>query len=112
LDNRDRLLCQASQVTTASRRREVAVDYWKWLRAELGRARFELMVCLVPGKYTLDRPFLVDQRPTGQRTGDYLGRLERELRAAGVPVLNLAPYFAAEAARLLERHEYLYWLDD
>ena len=93
-------------------KREVAADYWKWLRAELQKARLDLLVVLVPGKYTVYRPFLVDQRPVGPGEGNYLDRLERELRAAGVPVLNLTPFFSAEAARLLERGEYLYWPDD
>ncbi len=65
-----------------------------------------------PGKYTVYRPFLVDQRQPGAGAGDYLDRLEGELRAMGVPVLNLAPFLSAQAARHLERGEYLYWLDD
>src|SRR5207245_6944142 len=71
-----------------------------------------LLVLLVPGKYTVYRPFLVNQRPVGQGAGDYLDRLERQLREAGIPVLNLTPFLSAEAGRYLERGEYLYWLDD
>jgi len=112
LYNGDSILFRASHVNNFYSKREVAADYWKWLRAELQKARLDLLVVLVPGKYTVYRPFLVDQRPVGPGEGNYLDRLERELRAAGVPVLNLTPFFSAEAARLLERGEYLYWPDD
>src|SRR2546427_10515024 len=83
-----------------------------WLRDALWEAGHDLVVVLVPGKYTVYRPFLVDQRQPGEGAGDYLERLEGELRAMGVPVLNLAPFISAQAARHLERGQYLYLLGD
>ena len=112
LYNGDSMLFRASHVTNFHRRREVAADYWRWFRDELRKARLDLLVVLVPSKYRVYRPFLVDQRPVGQGADDYLDRLERELRAAGVSVLNLTAVVSAEAVRSLERGEYLYWLDD
>jgi len=112
LYNGDSMLFLRAFVNDFHRRREVAADYWRWLRDELREARFDLLVVLVPGKYTVYRPFLVHPRPVTQGTGDYLDRLERELRAVGVPVLNLTPFFSAEAARARAGGEYLYWLDD
>lgn len=112
LDNGDSMLFPRSELDTFYRRREVALGYWKRLRDELRNARFELLVVLVPGKYTVYRPFLINQKPAGREAGDYLDRLGRELRAAGIPVLNLTPVLSAEAARSLRRGEYLYWLDD
>ena len=112
LYNGDSMLFLASFVTNFHSRREVAVDYWRWLRDELRKARFDLLVVLVPGKYTVYRPFLVHQRPVGPGAGDYLDRLEHELQARGISVLNLTPVLSAEAARYLKRGEYLYWLDD
>ena len=112
LYNGDSILFLAKHVNDFYSRRDIPLDYWRWLRDELQKARLDVLVLLVPGKYTVYRPFLVDQRPVGPGEGNYLDRLERELRAAGVPVLNLTPFFSAEAARLLERGEYLYWSDD
>src|SRR5207302_1137841 len=87
------------------------------LRALIGRLRGlaavgPLLVVLVPSKYTVYRPFLVDQPAGGGAGADYLDRLERDLRAAGIPTLNLTPFLSAEAARYLQHDRYLYWLDD
>jgi len=82
------------------------------LRDELRKARLDLWVVLVPSKYTVYRPFLVDHPPAEPGPGTYLGRLEHALRAAGIPVLNLTPFLSDEAARHLRQGEYLYWLDD
>ena len=112
LSTGDSMLFLAKHVNAFYSRGEVGADYWKWLRGELQKARLDLLVVLVPGKYTVYRPFLGNSPPAGQGAGGYLDRLERALRAAGVPVLNLTPLLSAEAARSLERGEYLYWLDD
>jgi len=60
---------------------------------------------------------LLAYRPVGatyeaNRQYYYLNRLERALRAMGVPVLNLTPLLSAEAARQLKHGRYLYWPDD
>ena len=112
LYNGDSILFLAAFVNRFHRRREVASDYWRWLHNELREARFDLLVVLVPGKYRVYRPLLVNPRPVGQGEGDYLERLEHDLRAAGIAVLNLGPVLEAEAARALRHGEYLYWLDD
>jgi hypothetical protein len=112
LRNGDSMLFRTSHVRNFYRDRELAADYWTWLRDAFREAGYDLVVVLVPGKYTVYRPFLVGQRQPGAGAGDYLDRLEGELRAMGVPVLNLAPFLSAQAARHLERGEYLYWLDD
>jgi len=112
LGNGDTMLFQATEVNNFYRRREVALEYWTWLRDTLQQAHFDLLVILVPSKYTVYRPFLADQRPTPPRAGEYLDRLERALRATGIPVLNLTPFLSAEAARYLQHDRYLYWLDD
>src|SRR2546428_13982380 len=85
------MLFQAAQVNNFSRRRNLSLDYWKWLRDDLRQARFDLIAILVPSKYRVYRPFLVDQSPPSQPAADDLGRLEGALRAMGIPVLNLTP---------------------
>ena len=112
LANGDTMLFQAAQVNNFSRRRNLSLDYWKWLRDDLRQARFDPIAILVPSKYRVYRPFLVDQGPPSQPAADDLGRLEGALRAMGIPVLNLTPAISAEAARHLVHGEYLYWLDD
>jgi hypothetical protein len=112
LYNGDPMLFRASAVDTFYRRREVATDYWLWLRDELQKAHLDLWVVIVPSKYRVYRPFLVDHRPAEPGPGTYLDRLERALRVAGIPVLNLTTFLSDEAARHLKRGEYLYWLDD
>jgi len=112
LVNGDPMLFQATQVDNFHRRRELSLGYWRWLRDDLKKSHFDLFVVLVPGKYEIYRPFLVNRQPLHPGTGDYLDRLERALRAMDIPVLNLTPFLSAQAARFLERGEYLYWLDD
>jgi hypothetical protein len=112
LSNGDSILFRTSTVDTFYRRRDVAIDYWLWLRDELRKARLDLWVVLVPSKYTVYRAFLVDHPPAEPGPGTYLGRLEHALRAEGIPVLNLTPFLSDEAARHLKQGEYLYWLDD
>jgi hypothetical protein len=112
LYNGDSMLFLAKHVQNFYSRRAVGAGYWTWLRGELQTAHLDLLVVLVPGKYTVYRPYLLNPPPAGPGAGHYLDRLERALRAAGVPVLNLTPALSADAARSLERGEYLYWLDD
>ena len=113
VSNGDSMAFWTREVQNFYHRRPVALAYWRWLRDELRTARFDLRVVLVPSKYTVYRPFLVDQAPNGRGAGGrYLDRLERALRAAGIPVLNLTPLLSAEAARQLQHERYLYWPDD
>lgn len=112
LYNGDTMLFLTSRVKRAYERREAAAGYWKWLGDELRKEGFDLLLVLAPGKYTVYRPFLVSAGPVGPTADDYLERLERESRAAGVSVLSLAPVFRAEAARSMADGKYLYWPDD
>jgi hypothetical protein len=78
----------------------------------LAGVRLDLLVVLVPGKYAVYRPLVMNPKPVEPETGDYLERVERQLRAEGIAVINLTPVFAVAAARSLDRGEYLYWLED
>jgi len=86
-------------------------DFFRRLSGELGRDGLELVVVIVPEKFTVYAPLLAWPRPPAE--GDVLlGQLERRLREACVPVVNVTPAFRAAAAELAERHQYIYWQDD
>lgn len=112
LANGDSMLFVASKVDHVRSRRTASAAYWAWLQAELQDARLDLLVVLVPSKYTVYRKFLVDHPLPERREAGFLDRLERELDASGVPVVNLTEPLSAEAARRVAHHEYLYWRDD
>jgi hypothetical protein len=113
LDNGDTMLFQDAEVHNFFRKRPLSLDYWRWLRDDLQKARFDLLVILVPSKYRVYRSFLSNHGPADPEASDYLDRLESALRAMGIHVLNLTPVLSTEAAtQYLEHHAYLYWLDD
>jgi hypothetical protein len=111
LPNGDSMLFPADRVRLVLGRRDASVAYWSWLQRALRTEQFGLLVVLVPSKYRAYRPFLGDSAP-GADPPDFPGELERRLRAAGVPTVNLTPAMSEGAARNLNRHEYLYYRDD
>jgi hypothetical protein len=82
------------------------------MQAELQPAHLDLVVVLIPSKYTVYRGLLVDQPATDGGEAPFLDRLEHALQAAGVAVINLTEPLKDEARRRAARHEYLYWRDD
>ena len=93
-------------------KREVPTAYWAWLQKELRAGGLELAVVIVPSAYRVYRPFLVEPKPGPEAVDDYPGRVEEELRRAGIPALNLTPALSVSAARRLPERGYLYWRDD
>lgn len=108
----DVMLFRTPQEDHADQPRGVALDYWRWLRDDLHRAQLDLLVVLVPSKYRVYRPFVVDPGLARPAPNDSWDQLAGDLRASGVSVLDLTPFLSAAAARALEHGEYLYWLDD
>jgi hypothetical protein len=92
--------------------RPVDAAYWVWLQRELRSDGFQLIVLLVPDKFTVYEPLLLGREAKGRPGSDYLDRIERSLSEAGVPVVNLEYVYQARAARELPSNSYLYWLDD
>lgn len=111
LSDGDVMLFHESPGVPQDRWRNVEWDYWLRLRDELRQAQLDLLVVLVPNKYRIYQPFLVELSGR-QGPGNDLDRVDRGLRAAGISVLNLTPYLSAEAQRAYEHREYVYWLDD
>ena len=94
---------------------DLAVNRWAdficWASRELGRDGLELVVMIVPDKFTIYGPLLASPAiSTGNEVP--LGQLEVLLRHEGVPVVNVTPAFRAAASQALQRHQYLYWQDD
>jgi hypothetical protein len=112
LSNGDAMLFVASKLDFVRSRRVASAEYWTWLQHELRADHLELLVVLVPSKYTVYRSVLIEPaaRPDEQR--NFLATLHDALLTAGVPVINLTQPLAREAARRAEAHEYLYWRDD
>jgi SGNH hydrolase-like domain, acetyltransferase AlgX len=99
-------IAQASQQQI----RGVAPDVWIWLQAELKKRNLDLMIVLLPNKYTVYGPLLRERIEPGPPY--YLDRLESSLQKAGVPVLNLRPLLQAQAKREWDQGRLIYWKDD
>ena len=69
-------------------------------------------VLLAPSKYTVYYPLLAPPQPEPGDSLHPLAALERDLRAAGIPALDLTPRFQEQARSDLQRGQYIYWLDD
>jgi hypothetical protein len=112
LANGDEMLFRKTWVDRYYEKRAVPISYWKWLQQELKKGGLEFVVVIVPSKYRVYRPFLVEPRGFPRGAGDYVDRVEDELRKAGIPALNLTGVISAAAAKHLPEGEYLYWRDD
>lgn len=113
LVNGEPMLFRLSSISRARRPRGASAAYWRWMQGELRRGGLDLVVVLVPSKYTVYEPLLEEGKALSGAGGEgYLERLEAALGGAGVPVVNLTGVMRAESKRALERGEYLYWRDD
>jgi acetyltransferase AlgX (SGNH hydrolase-like protein) len=86
-------------------------DFFCLISRELGRDGLELVVMLIPNKFTVYEPLLASPHIAADGAV-LLGQLEHRLREGGIRVVNVSPAFRAAAADLAERHEYIYWRDD
>jgi len=112
LANGDQMLFRRSWVDGSCRKKAVPLAYWKWLQEELEAGGLQLVVVITPSKYRVYRRFVVEPRGLPEGAGDYVDRAEAELRAAGIPVINLTATISASAAQHLKEGSYLYWRDD
>jgi len=86
-------------------------DFFCYVSNQISRDGLELVVLIVPSKFTVYGPLL--ESPRLHAEGDVLlGQLERRLRDRGVRVVNASPAFREAATELAERHQYIYWQDD
>lgn len=92
--------------------RPVSVEGFQRLAQELDKNGLRLVVLLVPTKYTVYRPILLDDDAGESQTEPYLDGLERALKQTNIPVINLFSLFRQRAAEHLHKDEYIYWRDD
>lgn len=93
---------------------EPMVEYGAWLAEQLAPHHLSVLVVLLPDKYTVYKPLLAVPAPEAANVpgAEYLARVERELRARGVPVVNLTEPLRQAARAALPSHRYIYWRDD
>jgi len=112
LRNHDDLLFLRSEVTSYFNPPAQAVgsliDTERALRAQ----GYRVLVILVPNKFTVYYPLLQDAPPQSGEDRLYVNALERNLRAASIPVVNLTPALRRAAADAMTRNELVYHPDD
>jgi hypothetical protein len=82
--------------------------YLNVLNKELSQRNFQLIVILVPSKYTVYQPLIKDAVKTDK--GEALNELQSELK--DVPVVNTTAALQQAAAAELAHGNLLYWRDD
>jgi hypothetical protein len=112
LSNGDPILFIDEEVRQAFQTRAVNVDFFTELQRELRKRDFDLLVVLVPNKYTVYSPLIRESELFPNALPPYVDRIDEALRNAGVAVLNLRPTYAAEARAALENNRLIYWKDD
>ena len=91
----------------------VATDRWTRFASRLEQVGLTFVVVLVPRKYTVYQPLLIEEEPLpADQLGGTLTRLEQRIRDAGIPVVNVTAAFRGHAGRELDHGRYLYWRDD
>jgi SGNH hydrolase-like domain, acetyltransferase AlgX len=91
--------------------RRISTDYLVWLKSELAKRNLDLVVLLVPTKYSVYGPLVKD--PSAVRpSGLPLARVAARLQAQGVFAVNVTDPLCMLAASGLPRNEYDYFLDD
>ena len=111
LKNGRETLFLPSEIAKYEADRRTDPEFFIQLKMQLQQKGIGLLVVLVPDKYVVYHDLLSPASPRTTRPR-FLEVVEQRLVAADVPVLNLTPDFRKQAASLLARNEYNYWLDD
>lgn len=86
--------------------------YCAWFANEMRKDNLGLIAVLVPEKYTVYRPLFSPPEAAQDESTQYLDQVERGLKRAGIPVVNLLPVFRQAAIEGLADHRYVYRRDD
>ena len=114
LQNGDTIILRPSLLTTSSAPRPTttAVQRLRLMADECRDRHLRFILVLVPNKETIYGPLLEKPSMSTTKADDYLERLERDVRASGIEVVNTAPLLRAFATAHLSDREYVYYFDD
>jgi hypothetical protein len=112
LANDQPMLFFGGDVAVASNaNRTISPDYLGWLKSELAKRDLELVVLLVPTKYSVYAPLVKDSAAVPPSVLP-LQRLAESLEARDVFVVDVTTALRKQAADDLSRNEYVYFIDD
>jgi acetyltransferase AlgX (SGNH hydrolase-like protein) len=112
LRNHDELLFLRSEVTAYFNPRAQAAGSLIATERTLRAQGYHVLLILVPNKFTVYYPLLQNAPPSSGEDRLYINVLERTLRAASIPVVNLTPALRRAAADALKNNELVYHSDD
>ena len=112
LKNGDPMLFYPADIQSAQRNRSVDVSGFEALATELKKHGLKLVIILVPHKYTVYRSLLKDEDVAEGDSSLYLDVVERSLKDAGIPAVNLVKLFQQKAREYHQKNLYIYWRDD
>lgn len=86
--------------------------YWTKLKGDLEASKRQLIVVLIPNKYTIYQRLFAEPDKWPTHSDQVLARNEAALRSLNIPVVNLAPALRALAEAGIDRHQYVFWRND
>lgn len=102
-----------TDIESYSKNRPLSAEGFQALHRKLAEHHFQLVVVLVPDKYTVYYPLMGPSAvPPRKPTNLYLSQLQKALENAQVPSLDLTPVFRRAAELGLRDGKYIYSLDD
>ena len=110
--NGDRMLFYPGEFRTYERSWPLRTEYWVQLDQDLKKEGVQLLVVLVPNKFTVYHRLLATAPSVAVQPGELLSRLETDLRARGIPAVDVTPALQAEAAKEYAQGRYIYWRED
>jgi hypothetical protein len=108
----DSMLFLDSEVRTFYKPLHDSGTYLSEISALVHATGNELLVLLVPEKYSVYYPLLVEKGESPPEGEFRLNHLEMDLHRLGIPVLNLTSQLRSQAEDGSQRREYNYWIDD
>lgn len=86
--------------------------YWQTLDLALKKQQRQLLVAIVPNKYTVYRDLLAEPDKLPDHGEIVTDRVETGLKSLNIPVVNLTRILKTQAQARLEGGEYVYWRND
>jgi hypothetical protein len=112
LPNGDWLLFFSEELEGYQVRRPVSTDYWQGLDTGLRQAGFNLIVLLVPNKYTVYGDMVDNSRIFVTPPGSFLEAMHGSLKNIGITAINATEALRREARARITSQQYVYYRDD